>query len=104
MTIFERMKAVVDRSAPKAEINELPDRIRLTVSGRKNQRVTIRLLDESIRSLSFFDDNYVSSLEFRIRNDQEPLVVDFDKPSQQEQYKFEVTTRAGTTFLEYCAA
>ena len=90
-------------AAETVRIDELADKLQLTVFGKNNEPVTIRLLDSSSKPLKFFDDGYVPALTFTIPPDRESLAVDFAKPNEGE-YTFEVTTPAGTTLLGYRAA
>jgi len=99
--IFQ-MTTKVNR-ATKATLHELPDKLQLTVFGKKNEAVTIRMLDSSSKPRKFFDDGFVSALKFTIPSDRDSLCVDFAKP-QQGEYTIEVTTQAGTTVLDYRSA
>ena len=104
MALAEKMKTIfLGHVSRKATINDLPDKIQLTVCGRRNERVTVRLLDSTHKPLRFFDEGYVTELDFTIPLYRESLVVDFAKPSAGE-YTFEITTPAGTTLLTYLAA
>jgi len=87
----------------KAMLHELRDQLQLTVYGKNNELVTIRLLDSSSNPRKFFDDGLVSALTFIIPPDRESIHVDFAKPEQGE-CTFEVTTQRGTTLLDYRAA
>lgn len=102
MALIARMTTKL-HGAETVRINELPDKLRLTVYGKKNEAVTIRLLDSSSKPLKFIDGGFVPSLTFTIPPDRESLDVDFAKPDKGE-YIFEVTTPAGTTMLDYRAA
>jgi len=102
MALVKNMKTALF-GTKKATICELPDKLQLTVHGKENESVTIRLLDSSSKPLSFFDDGYVAALEFTIPPDRESLEVDFAKADHGE-YTFEVRTPAGTTLLDYRTA
>jgi hypothetical protein len=86
--------------APKARIEELLDTVQLTVHGRKKESVHVRLLDEMMRSRSFFDDHEVTSLEFKMPSDGTALEVQFLKPPPGRYY-FEVSTLGGTVECFY---
>ena len=104
MTLIEKVRPLLfGERYEQASICELSDEVRLTVRGRQNDWVTIRLLDSSREPLSFFDEGYVAALEFIIPPDGGSLDVDFAKPSPGE-YTFEISTSGGTTHLRYCVA
>jgi hypothetical protein len=104
MALITRMKTIqFGHVSPQATIKELPDKLQLSVCGRKNEQATVRLMDSSGQLRSFFDEGFTTALEFTIPPDRESLEIDFAKPTGGE-CTFEVTTPAGTTLLRYLAA
>lgn len=103
MTITEIAKASLFGGRRNANITEFPDKLRLTVRGRSNEIVLVRLLDSSLSPLSFWDEGYASALEFRIPSEAQSLNIDFAKPGKAGEYIFEVCTETGVIRLEYCS-
>jgi len=103
MAVIEKIKKAAQRPvARRAILQDLRDKIQLTVWGSKNERVRIRLVDSSQQVIRFFDgEHYVSELNFRIPKDS--LDVEFAKPGL-DKCTFEIATRDKTEFLDYRAA
>jgi len=101
MSASERIKRILLGEVGRSiTITEIGGKLRLSVRGRRNDRVAIRIFDDYEQLVSLFDGEfYTSELKLRIPDTKDTLDVVFAKATGG--YVFEVTTPGGTTLASY---